>query len=210
MGTTIIIPAFNEEQTLGNVLAQVIDADFIEQVIVVDDGSEDYTAQVAKSFANVILISLPQNQGKAAAMLAGARYASSDNILFLDADLIGLTHQHLRDLIQPVAEGRVDMSVGMFGKGRILTDIAQIVTPVLSGQRCLSRKLAIDVLANAGNCRYGIEVFITKYAKDHNLTDEIVEMPHVSQVMKEEKMGFKKGTAARWKMYQDIFRVLTR
>ena len=97
MGVSCIVPAYNEAQRIAEVL-QTLEADrTLAEIIVVDDGSTDQTAAVVAPFvardARFRLLRLPLNQGKAAAMVAGAACASSDVILFLDADLRGLRLQ---------------------------------------------------------------------------------------------------------------------
>ena len=60
------------------------------------------------------VIALTKNIGKGGALTVGLKYALEENILFLDADLIGLTKQHIEVLIRPVLEGQVEMTVGIF------------------------------------------------------------------------------------------------
>lgn len=76
---------------------------------VVDDGSEDGTAEAVRRWAErdsrVRLLRLPVNGGKAAAMTAGAEVSPSDLVVFLDADLLGLRPEHVRALAGPVAAG---------------------------------------------------------------------------------------------------------
>ena len=94
---TAIIPAYNEERTLGRVLSVVTQVEQIHQIIVVDDGSTDDTAAVAQTWQaqdnRVILQQMRCNGGKGGAMFAGARMAQNDLLLFLDADLLGLRPQ---------------------------------------------------------------------------------------------------------------------
>lgn len=82
---SVIIPAFNEEEGLPVVLEAVlssVDGDF--EVVVVDDGSTDRTAEVAKAFP-CKLIRHPSNKGKGEAMKTGARHGG-ENLIFIDAD----------------------------------------------------------------------------------------------------------------------------
>ena len=85
------------------------------------------------------VLRLPENRGKGTAMRAGALTVQGDILLFLDAHLQGLTPAQVDDLIRPVLQGQADMSVGVFQQGRTATDLAQWISPSLSGQRCLSR-----------------------------------------------------------------------
>jgi dolichyl-phosphate beta-glucosyltransferase len=92
---SVVIPAYNEEDRLGTTIAAVRSyartKSFATEVIVVDDGSRDKTAERAadalRGFAGGRLIRLPRNLGKGAAVKAGVLAARGDLILFSDADL---------------------------------------------------------------------------------------------------------------------------
>ena len=204
MPVTAIIPAYNEERHLSGVIAPLIEIDEISQIIVVSDGSFDNTVQVASAW-DVDVIELPDNIGKGGAMAAGLHVAKEDIILFLDADLIGLTRLHIYDLIIPIFEDEADMTVGVFERGRITTDMAQVVAPFLSGQRCMRRKwlTSINEWADAG---FGVEAALTIYAHQNELRVKQVYLSEMSHVMKEEKYGIVRGFAYRMKMYWEIAR----
>jgi glycosyltransferase involved in cell wall biosynthesis len=92
---TIIIPSFNEEARLGpslELIAEYIDASgHSTEVLVVDDGSTDRTAEVAQSFggriANLRVLKNGENRGKGYSVRHGMREAQGENVLFTDADL---------------------------------------------------------------------------------------------------------------------------
>ncbi|MGI6686609.1 MAG: glycosyltransferase family 2 protein [Bacillota bacterium] len=203
---TAIIPAYNEECTIGRIVTVLNQIEEIKQIIVVSDGSEDDTAKVARN-AGAQVIELLENMGKGGAMKEGVEQAQYDIILFLDADLIGLTPQHVRSLILPVISGEVEMSIGIFEKGRLATDLAQVVAPYLSGQRAL-RKSLMKAIQDIEDTGFGVEVALTKYAHDHHIKTKEVELVGMTHIMKEEKMGLTKGLAARMKMYWEIAKTL--
>ncbi|HYE11020.1 MAG TPA: glycosyltransferase family 2 protein [Patescibacteria group bacterium] len=205
MCITAIIPAYNEEQTIGNVLDCITKVEEITQVIVVSDGSTDGTAEVATAY-DVELIDLAENVGKGGAMKAGMERCSNDNIIFLDADLIGLTKQHVMDLIKPVINNETDMTIGIFKNGRMVTDLAQKVTPYLSGQRAV-KKTVMDKIPSIDITRYGVEVALTKYAEKNSIRTKEIYLEDMTHVTKEEKLGIIKGMQARFKMYWDIMKV---
>ena len=207
MCITAIIPAFNEEQTIGNVLDCITKVDEITQVIVVSDGSTDKTAEVAAAY-DIELIDLVENVGKGGAMKAGLERCTNENVVFLDADLIGLTEKHVKDLIMPVIENETEMTIGIFKNGRIVTDLAQKVTPYLSGQRAVKKTL-LDKIPNIDISRYGVEVALTKYVDKNSISTKEVYLEDMSHVTKEEKLGLIKGVQARLKMYWDIVKVLS-
>jgi glycosyltransferase involved in cell wall biosynthesis len=205
MCITAIIPAYNEGQTIGNVLDCLIKIEKVTQIIVVSDGSTDDTAEVASTY-DVELINLSENVGKGGAMKAGIERCCNDNILFLDADLIGLRSQHVNDLIMPVINNEADMTIGIFKNGRMVTDLAQKVTPYLSGQRAI-KKILLDKIPNIDISRYGVEVALTKFADKNSVRIKEVYLEDMTHVTKEEKLGLIKGMHARFKMYWDIVKV---
>lgn len=85
MDYTLIIPAYNEAQAIGRVLDEIGKPEGCREIIVVDDGSTDDTAQIAKSRkANVL--SHPINRGYGAALKTGIRAASTEYVVFFDGD----------------------------------------------------------------------------------------------------------------------------
>lgn len=206
MSITCIIPAFNEEKTIGNILDVLKETDAIDEIIVVSDGSMDNTAEVASS-KGVIVIDLKENIGKGGAMKAGLEQTKSEVVLFLDADLIGLTPTHIKSLLEPVVKGRVSMSIGVFSGGRRTTDLAQKVAPYLSGQRAVKREL-LHTMSDLELSRFGVELALTRLIEKDKIKVEVVELPDMSHVMKEEKLGVLKGFLARLKMYWEIINYL--
>lgn len=202
MKVVTIIPAYNEERTIAQVIRAVEEVPFIEEIIVVSDGSTDGTEIVANS-CGARVIKLTENLGKGGAMMVGVNNTDADVVLFLDADLIGLQPGHVVDLLLPVIEGRAEMTVGIFEQGRFATDLAQIVAPYLSGQRAVKRDLLIQ-LSNLELTRFGVEIALTRFAKNAGILVEEVELKEMSHVMKEEKLGVVRGILARLKMYWEI------
>lgn len=197
-----IIPAYNEEKTIGQIIDTIKNVDCIDEIVVVSDGSEDETAQIAKCRkANVI--ELTENQGKGGAIKKGLEVTECDVVLFLDADLIGLNENHIMKLLEPVVKNECDMSIGLFSKGRASTDLAQIITPQLSGQRAVKKNI-VDSIEKMELTGYGLEVALTKYAKKNNLVVKEIKLDNMTHVTKEEKYGFAMGFGKRMKMYWQI------
>ena len=206
MKIAAVIPAYNEELTLPGVLEPVMQCDELSQVIVVSDGSTDRTAEIAREMGAELIV-LPYNQGKGAAVMAGVAATSAEIILLLDADLVGLTPVHITALLSPVIKEEAMMAIGVFTEGRISTDLSQQVAPVLNGQRAVRREL-LTSLPDLDHTKYGIEVVLTRYARTHHCKVVRVPLPKLTQVMKEEKLGFYRGFKARLRMYWQIIKVL--
>ncbi len=197
-----VIPAYNEEKTLGEVLCVLAHVQQIDRVFVISDGSTDRTAAVARD-GGATCIELEQNVGKGGALKVGIDQADAQVYLFLDADLIGLTALHVHDLLLPVLSGRAQMSLGVLEKGRAVTDLAHAVAPYLSGQRAVTREV-LQGISGMETARYGIEVAINRHLKKHHVAVEIVPMENLTHRMKEEKLGLLRGFVARMKMYWEI------
>ncbi|MBT9258514.1 MAG: glycosyltransferase family 2 protein [Clostridiales bacterium] len=202
MRVVAVIPAYNEEKTLGAVVEAVRESGMVDRILVISDGSTDTTAEVARK-AGAECIELEQNVGKGGALKEGIDRADSDVFLFLDADLIGLKPHHVKALLAPVLEGRADMSLGVLRHGRPVTDLAQAVAPYLSGQRAVKREVLLDV-SGLEMARFGVEVALTRHIREKGVKVEEVILEGVSHRMKEEKYGLLRGFLLRMKMYWEI------
>ncbi|HHX87928.1 MAG TPA: glycosyltransferase family 2 protein [Firmicutes bacterium] len=205
MEVAAIIPAYNEGKTIGAILSVLQKCPQVKQIIVVSDGSTDHTVKVALSFKGVEVVELPCNIGKGGAIMAGLKRTRAEVLLFLDADLIGLTSGHVSSLLIPVLESKAQMAVGIFERGRMATDLAQKMAPFLSGQRALTRSL-LEKVAYLDISRFGMEVVLNRYAEEHKIPTVTVYLSDLSHVLKEEKLGIWKGSQARLQMYWEIIK----
>jgi glycosyltransferase involved in cell wall biosynthesis len=196
-----IIPAFDEATRVGRVVEVCVSSQLFQTVLVIDDGSQDDTAAAAKE-AGAKAIRHETNRGKAEGMLTGLRNTSEPIVCFLDADLLAVTSDHLRHLVQPVCLGEHRAQLAVFSGGRMATTLAQKVAPMISGQRCLRREL-LDGFEGWGS-GFGIETAINAHLLKHGVHMQIVDWHGAAHVMKEEKRGLLRGLRARLGMYRDI------
>ncbi len=203
----VVIPAYNEGERLRGVLDVLRDCPFVDETIVVSDGSTDNTCDVARSYDGVTAVQLPRNMGKGGAMVAGARRATAEFIAFLDADLLHMTPSHVEALVTPVISEETDMTIGIFKGGRPRTDWAQVIAPFISGQRALRREEFLSI-PDLEDTRYGVEVAITKYARASGLRIRTVTLMGMTHPMKEEKIGLIRGTISRMTMYWEIIKMI--
>ncbi|HEX2863199.1 MAG TPA: glycosyltransferase family 2 protein [Deinococcales bacterium] len=199
----ILIPAFNEQDTVAEV-ARIAASAHLGPVLVVSDGSSDATVDRARA-AGVRVLDLKDNRGKGGAVAAGLRELDSPIVALLDADLVGLRPEHIVALVEPVASGVADTTIGLFSDGRARTDLAQKIAPYLSGQRAIRRDVLLDIEGLAES-KFAIELAITHKIEDEGLSVRYVPLPGVAQVMKEEKLGFWRGARRRLMMYGQILR----
>lgn len=205
MKVSAIIPAFNEAERLGAVLEPLLSSPAVDEVVVVDDGSTDATAAVAGRFA-VQVVRLPENRGKAAAMAAGVEAAQGEVLLFLDADLTGLTPSHVEEMIQAYRAGDTDVVIAVFRDGRLGTDLSQRIAAFLSGQRVMSRAHWERARGAVEDTEFGIETALTRLALKEGWRKKKVVLRGVGHIRKEEKRGFWLGLADRMAMYWDVAR----
>jgi len=202
-----IIPAFNEAETLTVILEVLKQVESIGEIIVVDDGSKDATAAVARQALQGdprgLVIEHAVNQGKGQAMRTGREAAQSPYLLFMDADLEGLIPAHVEDLIRPVTSGVADMSIGLFKGGRLTTDFAHWATPWMSGQRCLKAVL-FDEVSPEATAGYGVETAITVAAQRGKWRRQKVTLRGVTHPSSEFHRGLLAGIRTRAHMYLDV------
>jgi glycosyltransferase involved in cell wall biosynthesis len=112
---SIVMPAFNEEATIGRAVEELLAADlpFSNELIVVDDGSEDGTADIVAGIHDprLVLIRHEGNQGKGAALMTGAQVASGTHLLPFDADR-EYDPSDVTKLAEPVIAGRASVVFG--------------------------------------------------------------------------------------------------
>lgn len=203
---TVLVPAYNEARRISEVLEVVCATDFVDHVVVIDDGSRDGTASVAERFP-VEIVRHVRSLGKGQALVSGIRKKrDSDIYLFIDADLLHLRREHLLALVGPLVQYPfLDMTIGVFKGGRGSSDLAQRIFPILNGQRAVRGKW-VRGLPDFSWTRFGVEVFLTKFAHDTAANIEMVPLWGLAHYHKEEKYGPFLGVYHRVKMYLEIFR----
>lgn len=201
---TAIIAAYNEEKTIGSIIDVLKEVPFIEQIVVVSDGSTDRTVDIARE-KNVEVVELLHNIGKGGALYRGLEYIRTEVVLLLDADLLGLRKEHVEALIQPVLSDEADVTIGVFEEGRFATDFAQKIAPLLSGQRAIKAKI-LQNIPDMEVSRYGVEVAINRYLKKNGVRVKLTRLSGLTHVMKEEKLGLVKGFKERVKMYWEVIK----
>ncbi|HEY0142954.1 MAG TPA: glycosyltransferase family 2 protein [Thermoanaerobaculia bacterium] len=143
MHTTLIIPALDEELSLGPVL-DGIDRSLVTRIIVGDNGSRDRTAEVARSRGAAVVRVEERGYGAACAGALGLLTDDCDIVLFMDADGSD-DPAEMRSLVAPIANGRADLVIG----SRVNVDRG-----ALTPQQRFGNRLATFLIARIHGHRY--------------------------------------------------------
>jgi glycosyltransferase involved in cell wall biosynthesis len=159
-----IVPIFNEEKTLQNVVQTLIDSDVISEVICVNDGSQDASLKILEALREKIeIINLKRNHGKGFAIAVGVKKAKGEIVVFIDADLVGLSREHIVSILEPIRSGGWKAVLGV-----PIQDESELSHPwivSLTGERAYFRKDLLPYLDEMKKKRYGIEIFLNSLYK---------------------------------------------
>ncbi len=119
MKLSIVIPVYNEKETIEKVLERVRAVPLEKEIIFVDDCSKDGSREILKSFQgdNIRTVFHEKNQGKGAALRTGFQYVTGDVVVVQDADLEYDPNELLK-LIEPIRNGQADVVYGSRFSGK--------------------------------------------------------------------------------------------
>lgn len=200
-----IIPAYNEAPRIEAVLRVVVGHPLVHEIIVIDDGSTDGTGERVRAFSTVKLLVNDPNRGKSASVARGMNEAQHELILLLDADLVGMTVQHVTDLIEPVLRGEVDMTMSL--RGNSLRTYRLLGIDFFSGERVFAKKHIADFLDHVALLPgYFLETYLNRIFVREALRIAVVDWPEVIQTRKANKIGLWRGVWKEARMAYTIAR----
>ncbi|MEN9649845.1 MAG: hypothetical protein RL094_812 [Candidatus Parcubacteria bacterium] len=203
---TVIIPAYNERNTISSLVEIVRSHPDVEEVIVVDDGSGDDTARLAQE-AGARVIRHARNRGKATAMDNGVNEAKTDILFFIDGDVFGITHEMMSTALWQVMNYKADMYALIVDRGNYIPAWLVRMLPLLSGIRVMRKEIWKTVPQKFKNY-FQIELALNYFVSRNGLLTSSEVMPGLHHVVKEKKRGVLWGMYQRAFMIRDIIFVL--
>lgn len=200
-----IIPAHNEEATIGSVVRVLKQSPYVNEILVISDGSVDRTAQIAQE-AGARVYEIPHKGGKGEAMLYALTHTDAPIVAFFDADLLGLTVEHVEQLVLPVLNGSLAMCVALRDRGRILTALTRHL-PLISGQRVLRRKVIENVPAEFLH-GYMVEASLNYYCRVNGFHYGVVQFRGLSIRRKYEKVGYRRAVLQYVRMFYQVAKAM--
>ncbi len=217
---SIIIPAYNEEKTLAEIVRRV-DAvplhGLEKEIIIVNDGSTDGTKQVMEKLGHCVAIS-KDNGGKGSAVKTGLMLSTGDLVIIQDADL-EYDPSEYEKILTPMIEGDADVVFGSRFIGgnskrvlyywhslgnRFLTLFSNMLTNINltdmeTCYKAMTREVVEKIAPEISSKRFGIEPEITALVSKYNFRIYEVGISYKGRSYKEgKKINWKDGVAAIW------------
>lgn len=184
MKVSCIIPFWNEANRIGKVLTALEKVSLVDEILLVDDGSTDGGINVPAD-SRITLHRFETNRGKSAAMRFGFSLASGEVILFLDADLNGLTGSDITSLLTPILQKECVYTMAL-REYFLFFD-------VVSGERAMLKRDWESFFKAEKFNRNAMEIGMNRYLLLNNLKMKTVSWSSVRQTYKTAKIGFFQG-----------------
>jgi glycosyltransferase involved in cell wall biosynthesis len=207
---SVVMPAYNERDTIEEIISRVLAVPVRLELIVVDDASTDGTRDILQELARtqpITILLQPQNRGKGAALRAGFAAVHGDIVVIQDADL-EYSPEEYPSLIELICAGRADVVYGsrFIGRhraflfthylgNRLLTGLTNVLyNTMLTDMETCFKAMRVDVLRSMTlrSDRFGIEPELT--AKIFKRGYRVYEVP-----ITYDGRGYEEGKKITWK-----------
>ncbi len=161
-----VFSAYNEENTVAEAVETALKSKIIDEVIIINDGSTDKTADNLERFLSnpkCVYIKFEKNRGKSFAMVEGVETATGDIIIFIDTDILNFEEKHLVQLIKPLVHQDVRMVIGHPTEN--IFDEKLNPLQMLAGERALYKEDILPLLEEIRTTQFGIETMLNLYYK---------------------------------------------
>lgn len=211
-----IVPVFNEQRTVARVVETLLECGLIDEVLCINDGSTDRSLEVLRQFGDrIVLVDLQPNRGKGHALAEGIRRARGDIVVFLDADLINLSSQHITTLLEPIRDGRARVVLGSPG-GDLIFSMASALAPgaadaigtKFTGERAYIRQDLLSCVSRMESTRFGIEVYLNGLFTQADTV--VVTLPGLLALSKQDKHGWPQAMKEYWREVLEVTREMAR
>jgi len=222
---SIVIPVYNERDTLHILISKVEAVDFMKEIIIIDDYSTDGTQDVLKKYEgqeNIQVLYHERNKGKGAALRTGFSKAQGDIIIIQDADL-EYDPVDYGILLAPILDGRADVVYGSRFQGgthrvlffwhylgnKFLTTLSNMftnlnLTDMETGYKVFTKKVNDTLILKCD--RFGFEPeFTAKVAKNKFRIYEVPISYSGRDYSEGKKITWKDGFAAIWYIFKYRF-----
>ena len=172
---TVIIPAFNEEQSIEKVIDRIKSSTINTEIIVVNNASTDKTAELAEKKGAKVIECV--DRGKGYAMEKGIQYVSTDITLFIDGDLEIYNEDVIQDMINPIIERNVDFVKSDFTRegGRVTELVAKPLLGLLFPNICKFQQPLSGIIA--GKTEYFKKIAFEKdYGVDIGILIDMIQL----------------------------------
>jgi len=217
---SVVIPVYNERETLAEVVEKILRVPHLLEVIVVDDCSTDGTREIARDLAStderIRVVHLDKNSGKTTALKAGFGLTRGEVVIIQDADL-EYDPSEIPVVVQPILEGHADVVYGSrflvrkearvlyyyhYLGNRLLTTLSNVLTnlnmtDIETGYKAFRGEIIRNMIISSNG--FGFEVEVT--AKVAKLRCAVYEVPisYYGRTYEQgKKIGFVDGLTALW------------
>jgi glycosyltransferase involved in cell wall biosynthesis len=197
-----IVPVYNEEKTVKIVAETLFNNPLITEVICINDASTDASlAELKQLGKNITLINLKKNKGKGNAMAKGIKKARGEIILFMDADLLHLTDEHIEKLLSPILQKKADIVLGCH-------NYLKHGWSSFTGERVYYKKDLLPYLRAMAKSRFGVELLLNDALKDKKTVR--ISLKGLDTLLKTAKGGYLWGIKEYLNEYAEILREIAR